>query len=160
MLLLPSCCARVAHRLGHVGIARTWMTVRVPEVRFASISVPPSASNEDVEYHARADAALHWLETEFGSVEDCADDIEVSLSQGVLTLEMGDARGTIVVNKQSAARQIWSSSPRAGPRRYAFDAATRTWRSTRDHAELATDLGKEIQAHLPAWRGFSGPLHG
>uniref|UniRef100_T1JFT7 ferroxidase n=1 Tax=Strigamia maritima TaxID=126957 RepID=T1JFT7_STRMM len=49
-----------------------------------------------------------------------ATDSDVTYGDGVLTVKLGNDRGTYVINKQSPNRQIWLSSPLSGPKRYDF----------------------------------------
>lgn len=66
----------------------------------------------ELEYHKKSD---HTLETLFEAFEELLDGVDleesdIELSQGVLTLKLGDL-GTYVINKQTPNRQIWMSSP-------------------------------------------------
>jgi len=68
--------------------------------------------SEIFEYHKKSD---HTLEVLYEAFEELLDNIEledsdIELSQGVLTLKLGDL-GTYVINKQTPNRQIWMSSP-------------------------------------------------
>lgn len=44
----------------------------------------------------------------------------VLLQDGVLTVNLGQAHGTYVINRQSPNKQIWLSSPTSGPKRFDF----------------------------------------
>lgn len=70
--------------------------------------------------------------------------VDVTYAGGVLTLKLG-VKGTVVLNKQAPNRQLWWSSPLTGPRRYVWDAAARTWVSTRTGSCLARDLAADIE---------------
>lgn len=73
--------------------------------------------NDVATYHAVADAELAALG---GAVEALLEevgqqeDMDVDLSQGVLTVALGRRTGTFVINKQTPTRQIWWSSPFSG----------------------------------------------
>ncbi|XP_034829854.1 frataxin homolog, mitochondrial [Maniola hyperantus] len=43
---------------------------------------------------------------------------DVTFSDGVLTIALGPNYGTYVINRQTPNKQIWLSSPTAGPKRY------------------------------------------
>lgn len=68
---------------------------------------------------------------------------EVTLSQGVLTIELG-AQGTYVLNKQAPNKQIWLSSPKSGPRRFEFHLSTDQWVCNREGMTLLSLLKREI----------------
>lgn len=74
--------------------------------------LPRSSSLSEPTFHAQADRALEHLFEAFETLLDDLDieDSDVELSQGVLTLRLGDL-GTYVINKQTPNRQIWMSSP-------------------------------------------------
>ncbi|XP_023944701.2 frataxin homolog, mitochondrial [Bicyclus anynana] len=43
---------------------------------------------------------------------------DVTFSDGVLTVALGQNYGTYVINRQTPNKQIWLSSPTSGPKRY------------------------------------------
>jgi CyaY protein len=43
---------------------------------------------------------------------------DIDLNDGILTME--NENGTYVINRQSAAKEIWLSSPVSGPHHFAF----------------------------------------
>jgi len=95
-----------------------------------------------------ADATLHSI---VDVVDDAADEgVDAELAQGVLTIRLGAARGTFVLNTQTPNRQLWLSSPVSGPWRYNWHAAEREWRSTRDQHRLRDRLDAELRklAHI------------
>jgi frataxin len=102
----------------------------------------PSLS--ELEFHKLADQTLEnilerleaWLE------EVGLDDADVELSQGVLTLKLGDA-GTYVINKQTPNRQLWMSSPVSGPVRY--DWVHGAWVYHRDGHAMHNRFGGELE---------------
>jgi frataxin len=109
---------------------------------------PPAPPLPEREFHTAADELLARVEAALAPLEDAGlgDDFDASSAAGVLTLRLGGARGTYVLNKQTPNRQIWWSSPVSGPRRFALDAASRRWLSTRgDGAEMLAELRKEIK---------------
>lgn len=76
--------------------------------------------------------------------EDVPNDFDVNLSQGVLTISLGNS-GTYVLNTQTPNRQIWLSSPCSGPWRYAWNPSLNQWVSTRDSHLLIDRLSKEFR---------------
>jgi frataxin len=110
---------------------------------FASTSEERESMSE-LEYHKKSD---HTLETLFEAFEELLDGIDleesdIELSQGVLTLKLGDL-GTYVINKQTPNRQIWMSSPLSGPVRYDFEKGS--WVYLRDGHHLHRRLQDELE---------------
>ncbi|KAF5912831.1 hypothetical protein HPG69_007823 [Diceros bicornis minor] len=72
------------------------------------------------------------------------------VSRGVLTIKLGGALGTNVINKQTPNKQIWLSSPTSGPRRY--DWTGKSWVYSQDgvslHELLAMKLTKALKTKL------------
>jgi CyaY protein len=58
-------------------------------------------------YDKIADAELHALEKSLGDIDP--DELEVDLSQGVLTLEFSDGE-KVIVNSHRAAGEIWMAA--------------------------------------------------
>lgn len=85
-------------------------------------------------FHQLGDAALEAVQDLLQSLEDAVadsataadcsvDDVDLSLSQGVLTISLQLKSGgskVWVINKQTPNRQLWWSSPLSGPRRYEY----------------------------------------
>ena len=121
------------------------------------------------DFHKVADKSLDELYdvmSHLEIVDKTADDIEISLSQGVLKLESSN-HGSWVINKQAPNKQLWWSSPISGPRRYEYIAngnslkdtdldifttisnqgrllESHKWRSTRDGSTLLRVLRDEV----------------
>ena len=70
------------------------------------------------------------------------------VQQGVLSIKLGEGRGTFVVNKQSPNRQLWLASPLSGPFRYDSERRARAvvWRYRRDGHLLLDRLQQELSA--------------
>ena len=64
-----------------------------------------------------------YLAEELG--DSLASDYDVSYSNGVLNVKLGEEKGTYVLNKQTPNLQIWLSSPVSGPKR--FDLINNQW---------------------------------
>jgi frataxin len=100
-------------------------------VRFSSSSHHPTsvhsphndlALEDERVFHDIADTTLEELSDLISQLEASLDDIDSSLSQGVLNINLGSAyqNKTWVINKQTPNRQIWWSSPISGPRRFEY----------------------------------------
>jgi iron-sulfur cluster assembly protein CyaY len=85
-----------------------------------------------------AETELRYLEKALGDFDP--DELDVELSQGVLTLTLGDGQ-RIVINSHHAAGEIWMAAFRQAwhfaPRE---DAGRVEWRTTKD--ELRTTLAR------------------
>jgi CyaY protein len=95
-------------------------------------------------YDKIADAELHHLEKALGDVDP--DELDVDLSQGVLTLEFADG-DKVVVNSHRAAKEIWMAAFRKawhfGPRQ---ESGQWVWRTA--DAELRRTLADVLQKKL------------
>lgn len=97
---------------------------------------------DEQEYLRAADACLERAARWLGDLED----LDVTAGDGLVTVEFDD--GTrFVMNRQSAARQMWLA---AGARawHYGWDAARASWRDDRDGHELFARLGEVVGAKL------------
>lgn len=126
----------------------------------------------DMTYHDVADRSLEEILNMLTALETSdkisIDDVELSLSQGVLKLDLG-SHGSWVINKQAPNKQLWWSSPVSGPKRYEYIdgtekksqatdelkifeimisshriEASQYWKSTRDGSSLIRRLRDEI----------------
>lgn len=82
----------------------------------------------DVKYHQ---LVLEFFDNLSEEIEIILEDsnlknYDIELSDGVLTINLGSA-GTYVINKQTANKQIWYSSPISGPRKYIYDPNVKRW---------------------------------
>ena len=97
---------------------------------------------DEQEFLRAADACLERAARWLGDLED----LDVTAGDGLVTVEFDD--GTrFVMNRQSAARQMWLA---AGARawHYGWDAARASWRDDRDGHELFARLGEVVGAKL------------
>ena len=86
------------------------------------------------QFEAQADAAIAALER---ALEASALDVDLeSKGSGVLELEFADG-GKIVVNRHTAAREIWVAA-RSGGFHFRYDGAK--WVDTRDATERSTNF--------------------
>ena len=123
------------------------------------------ADISEKDYHMIADMTLDAI-CELLDVLDYSDDpsladLDISYSQGVMTMKLGGTKGTWILNKQTPNRQIWWSSPLSGPRRYELlddssDNITnmkselegieliKAWSFTKGDEDLLTSLSREM----------------
>jgi CyaY protein len=93
---------------------------------------------DESEYGRLADAALRRIEE---GLDLAAADLDYQLAAGgVLEIEFTDG-SKMVVNKQSAAQEIWVAA-RSGGYHYRWDGAQ--WRDTRSGEELYAALDRMI----------------
>lgn len=95
------------------------------------------------DFEERAEEALRKLES---SLRDAADDLEVDLAEGILTVEFEDG-SKFLLNSHSTSQQIWMSANMAAWH-FAWHAATSSWRDTKSGAELFTEVGKLVSEKL------------
>ena len=94
----------------------------------------------DTEFEQLATRALERIEA---ALEACGLDADFELKEGgVLEIEFADA-SKIIVNRHSAAREIWVAA-RAGGFHFRWDGSA--WRDTRDGSELFAALSKLVSA--------------
>lgn len=94
------------------------------------------------EFDKIARAELVSLEDALSAIDP--DDIEVSVSDGVLRLDLRD--GTrIVINSHRAARQIWMAAVASA---WHFDPAGSTWRAPKSGEELRPTLTKIVRDRI------------
>jgi len=95
------------------------------------------------DFEQRAEEALRKLES---SLRDAADELEVDLADGILTVEFEDG-SKFLLNSHSASQQIWMSANLAAWH-FAWHAPTSSWRDTKSGAELFTEVGKLVSEKL------------
>jgi CyaY protein len=93
----------------------------------------------EAEFHNAVTATLLRLEQ---AVEASGADIEFENAGDILTLEFAN-RSKIIVNKQSAAHQIWVAA-KSGGFHYNYDAGTQSWRNDQSGAELFSELTRLV----------------
>jgi CyaY protein len=104
---------------------------------------------DEADFDRVARDELNALENAFADIDP--DDVEVSVSDGVLRLDLRD--GTrIVINSHRAARQIWMAAVSTA---WHFDPAGPTaWRAPKTGEELRPTLARLIREHT----GVAVPL--
>ena len=90
----------------------------------------------DSEFIALADQALKQLEL---ALETCGADLDCSMTgNGVLEIEFDDG-GKIIVNRHTAAREIWLAAKSGG---FHFRPADGRWVGTRDGEDFYVVLSR------------------
>ncbi len=103
---------------------------------------------DEADFDRVAAEELHALEDAFADIDP--DDVEVSVSDGVLRLDLRD--GTrIVINSHRAARQIWMAAVSTA---WHFDPAGTGWKAPKTGDELRPTLARLIKDHT----GVAVPL--
>ncbi|MBA3455581.1 MAG: iron donor protein CyaY [Deltaproteobacteria bacterium] len=104
---------------------------------------------DEADFDRVARDELTALEDAFADIDP--DDVEVSVSDGVLRLDLRD--GTrIVINSHRAARQIWMAAVSTA---WHFDPAeSAAWRAPKTGEELRPTLSRLIREHT----GVNVPL--
>ena len=96
-----------------------------------------------------ADSELRHLEKSLGELDP--DDVEVELSQGVLTLTLADD-SKIVVNSHHAAGEIWMAAYRQAWHFAPHEEGGRVeWRTAKDElrSTLSRILGEKLRRQVP-----------
>jgi len=97
------------------------------------------ASDEDSEFHRRADALLTRLAA---AAEDrLSEQAETEFAAGILQVDIG--KDTYIVNKHAPTRQVWLSSPVSGAWHFAWEAGRERWIDTRQGRDLLPLLSQE-----------------
>ena len=90
------------------------------------------------------------------ALEDAgADDLDVDLTDGVLTIE-DERRRVWVVNRHVPLKQIWLSSPVSGAGHYAWSPEAGHWAATRGGPPLEEVLSAELGALVGRPVAFAG----
>ena len=98
---------------------------------------------DENDFNLFADAMLLRIEQ---ALEKCGDEVDFEIgSGGVIELEFDHGAGSkIVINRHSAAREIWVAA-KSGGYHFTMDAADpRHWVAARDGAELLEVLSRCI----------------
>ncbi|EQC39087.1 hypothetical protein SDRG_03295 [Saprolegnia diclina VS20] len=110
---------------------------------FSTETVVPGMTES--EFMKLSDVVLNDILEMMDGIEAILPDADITLSQGVLTINLGED-GTWVLNKQGPNRQIWWSSPVSGPKRFEYDSRLKKWFNTREkQQELVELLTEEVE---------------
>lgn len=103
---------------------------------------------DDAVFDKVARAELGHIEDAFTDIDP--DDVEVTTSDGVLTLKLRD--GTrVVINSHRAARQIWMAAVSTA---WHFDPTDAGWRAARNGDELRATVARVVHERI----GVAVPL--
>jgi CyaY protein len=80
------------------------------------------------------------------SDQRAADDVDIDLIDGVMTIEFEDG-AQIILNRQEAAQQIWLSSPE-GPAHFGYSEEQDSWVDDRNGDDLYATLARVIERKL------------
>ena len=94
----------------------------------------------DSEFNTLADEAVKQIEA--GLEQSDADLDFAMVSAGVLEIELPDG-SKIIVNRHSAAREVWVAAKSGG---YHFRWDGSAWRDTRDKSELMASLTRILSS--------------
>ncbi|KAF0695893.1 Aste57867_13307 [Aphanomyces stellatus] len=136
---------RAFHSLPSIPMHASSMPLR----RMAFSTDVPAASADatlsDADFARLSEETLNEILEAMDGIEAILPDADITLSQGVLTVNLGED-GTWVLNKQGPNKQIWWSSPISGPKRFEYDARLKKWFNTREKdQELVELLSIEIE---------------
>lgn len=96
---------------------------------------------DEREFNDRAEAMLARVEQ---ALETCAVDLDFEIRQdGVIEVEF-DNGSKIIVNRHTAAREIWVAAKSGGYHFKLDDAVSGRWLGTRDSVELLEALSRCI----------------
>ncbi|KAH8387073.1 hypothetical protein KR093_004552 [Drosophila rubida] len=93
---------------------------------------------------------LDALSDYFDELVENANDLsgtDVAYGDGVLTVNLGQAHGTYVINRQTPNKQIWLSSPSSGPKRFDYVAGKWIYKHSGEslHQLLQLEIGQIIK---------------
>lgn len=93
---------------------------------------------DEREFNVLADATLRRIEN---AIDDCAVEVDLEVKAGgVMELEFDDG-SRIIINRHTAAREIWVAARSGG---YHFRPLDGRWVGTRDGEELMAAIGRCI----------------
>lgn len=90
------------------------------------------------EFHGAVEGVLARIER----AVEAADELDVDLEEGVLTITCPDD-SRLIVNRQTPNREIWVAARSGG---FHFRAAEGAWRDTRSGEELFAALSRLVEA--------------
>lgn len=98
---------------------------------------------DEREFNTHADDMLSRIEQ---ALENCAADLDFEIGPGgVIEVEFDHGGGSkIIINRHSAAREIWVAAKSGGYHFKRDEADPRRWLGTRDGAELLAVLSRCI----------------
>lgn len=130
--------------------------------RYYSNQTESDSCLDSVTYERVCSETLDSLSDYFDELTENATDLsgtDVSYGDGVLTVNLGKAHGTYVINRQTPNKQIWLSSPSSGPKRFDFivtpgpgnESSTGKWIYKHSgeslHELLQLEIGQIMKGH-------------
>ena len=103
-----------------------------------------STTMDEHEFHRVAEKALRRIEGRLGDLDP--DDVDVTLSMGVLTLEFTD-KARFVINSHRAARQIWMAA-NVQAWHFSYDPAQDRWFGDRNGEELFSTVAELVSSRV------------
>ncbi|ALC49149.1 fh [Drosophila busckii] len=109
--------------------AETTTGINIPKVhteqttKAYSSQAETDCSLDNATYERVCAETLDALSDYFDELMEQTNDLpgsDVAYGDGVLTIKLGSAHGTYVINRQTPNKQIWLSSPSSGPKRFDF----------------------------------------
>jgi CyaY protein len=95
----------------------------------------------DIEYLNHAESALASIERNCDQLNDSTDaDVDNQRTGGMITMTFA-SKSQIIINLQKPLQEIWLAA-KAGGFHYKFDAASNTWRDTKQATELFADISR------------------
>ena len=98
------------------------------------------------EFHRAVDAVLARIE----SAAEANERLDVELESGILTILCADA-SRVIVNRQTANREIWVAARSGG---FHFRFADGAWRDTRSGEELFAAVARVVESQSGARLAF------
>ena len=98
------------------------------------------------EFHRAVDAVLARIE----SAAEADQRLDVELESGILTILCADA-SRVIVNRQTANREIWVAARSGG---FHFRFADGAWRDTRSGEELFAAVARVVESQSGARLAF------
>lgn len=100
---------------------------------------------QEASFHRLADQTLDTLMQQIESA-DWADEVDIDLIQGILTITLEDSRKQFVISKHAPSKQLWLSSPISGGLHFSFQETENRWMCK--NMELSGHITTEIKALL------------
>lgn len=110
-----------------------------------------SSDINEIKYGPLVTETLESLGDKFSELIEDNEEFEgadATLSDGVLTVALGNKFGTYVINKQTPNKQIWLSSPISGPKRFDFVAAGSSVSGGRQDCWVYSHTGQSLHEIL------------
>ena len=97
---------------------------------------------------------LEFSETKLTELADLIENndknslFDVEYADGILSIDIFDDNKTYIINKHSASKKIWFSSPISGADYFSYDYASKKWLN-QNNQELSEILLTELSKNFP-----------